>query len=249
MNKPRAAGVKKGIIKKRSPDCGSLDFLAGLTRSPPEIRAPQITLLNLPGNGSLETLKSNFGLPSARPAAVRAVGENIRTVGDSREWREIAARSGISKVKPAGRITVCDRPVLSNFNFPKGLLFYSLSPWLGWIFPGVPPRFRFPFKYILGVVFTVCLLFFSSSFFKNIYIYFLFFVLQIHADTHFAAASVWCCWPLSSSTGANCRFKWLPQGHRGGVCWGSSGCCSFIFHTSTSSRLSVPEISHRKYEE
>lgn len=80
-----AAGVKKGVIKKRSPDCGSLDFLAGLTRSPPEIRGPQITLLNLPGNGSLETLKSNFGLPSARPAAVRAVGENIRTVGDSRE--------------------------------------------------------------------------------------------------------------------------------------------------------------------
>ena len=34
-------------------------------------------------------------------------------------------------------------------------------------------------------------------------------------------------------------FKWLPQGHHSGVCWGSPECCSFIFHTSTSPRLSV----------
>lgn len=54
-----------------------------------------------------------------------------------------------------------------------------------------------------------------------------------------SAATVWCCWPLSSSTGANWGFKWLPQGHHSGVCWGSWECCSFIFHTSTSPRLSV----------
>lgn len=137
------------------------------------------------------------------------IAENERNY--SGIW-DIQGEHGQSKTVP------CDCPDLSNSNFPQGTFYFTACRLgLNEYSPECCLGWDFFLKYILGRG----LLFFSPP--SNSCRHSLSLMLLASEQLHWSELG----------------FKRLPQGHHSGVCWGSGECCSFIFHTSTSPRLSV----------